>query len=121
MTMIDEKIEEAQEEIYEDRFLFNGENIHFDNDDEEEMYYSSQIKEAIKLGAKWAIEQFLKDLWHPTSEEPKKFRKILYTGDSIDRTDTTILIRNNSWNPKVCLLEIKKWCYIDDLLSEERR
>lgn len=28
------KIEEAQEEIYEDRFLFNGENIQFDNGDE---------------------------------------------------------------------------------------
>lgn len=41
--MID-KIEEAQEEIYEDRILFNGENIYFDNDDEEEMYYSGQIK-----------------------------------------------------------------------------
>lgn len=69
--MIDEKIEEAQEEIYEDMFLFNGENIYFDNDDEEEMYYSGQIKEAIKLGANWALEQFLKDLWHPSDEEPE--------------------------------------------------
>ena len=39
--------------------------------------------------------------------------------DKIDTTDTTMLITNNSWNTKVCLLEIKKWCYIDDLLPNE--
>lgn len=72
-----------------------------------------------KDGAKWAIEQFLKSLWNPVSKEPEKFRKILYTGGSIDTTDTTMLITNNSWNTKVCLLEIKKWCYIDDLLLKE--
>ena len=49
----------------------------------------------------------------------KEFRKILYTGGSVDTTDTTMLITNNSWNTKVCLLEIKKWCYIDDLFSKE--
>ena len=75
--------------------------------------------ELFKDGAKWAIEQFLKSLWHPASKEPEKFRKILYTGGSIDTTDTTMLITNNSWNTKVCLLEIKKWCYIDDLLLKE--
>ena len=72
-----------------------------------------------KDGAKWTIEQFLKSLWNPDSKEPKKFRKILYTGGSVDATDTTMLITNNSWNTKVCLLEIKKWCYIDDLFSKE--
>ena len=73
------------------------------------------IAEAFRKGAKWAINEFLKDLWHPVSKEPEKFRKILYTGGSIDTTDTTMLITNNSWNTKVCLLKIKKWCYIDDL------
>ena len=77
------------------------------------------IAEAFRKGANWAIQEFLKDLWHPASEEPEKFRKILYTGGSIDTTDTTMLIINNSWNTKVCLLEIKKWCYIDDLFPKE--
>lgn len=31
-NMIDKKIEEAKEEIYEDRFLLNGEEVVFDND-----------------------------------------------------------------------------------------
>ena len=73
------------------------------------------IAEAFRQGANWAINEFLKDLWHSADEEPEKFRIILYTGGSIN---TAMLIRNN-WNTKVCLLEIKKWCYIDDLFPKE--
>lgn len=76
------------------------------------------IAEGFRHGARWAINEFLKNLWHPADEEPEKFRKILYTGGSIDTTDTTMLIINNSWNTKVCLLKIKKWCYIDDLFPK---
>lgn len=43
----DKKIESAREEIYEDRFLLNGEDVVFDNDAKEEMYYKEDIKEAI--------------------------------------------------------------------------
>ena len=77
------------------------------------------IAEAFRKGANWAINEFLKDLWYPVSKEPEKFRKILYTRGSVDTTDTTMLITNNSWNTKVCLLEIKKWCYLDDLFTKE--
>ena len=77
------------------------------------------IAEGFRKGARWAINEFLKNLWYPVSKEPEKFRKILYTGGSVDTTDITMLITNNSWNTKVCLLEIKKWCYIDDLLLKE--
>ena len=77
------------------------------------------IAEGFRKGARWAINEFLKNLWYPVSKEPEKFRKILYTGGSVDTTDTTMLITNNSWNTKVCLLEIKKWCYIDDLFPKE--
>lgn len=73
------------------------------------------IAEAFRKGANWAINEFLKDLWHSADEEPEKFRIILYTGGSIN---TAMLIRNN-WNTKVCLLEIKKWCYIDDLFPKK--
>lgn len=48
----DKKIESAKEEIYEDRFLLNGEEIVFNNDEKEEMFYKEDIKEAIGLGAK---------------------------------------------------------------------
>ncbi len=70
----DKKIEAAKEEIYEDRFLLNGEEIVFNNDEKEEMFYKEDIKEAIGLGAKWMQEEFLKNLWHPVSEMPDKNR-----------------------------------------------
>lgn len=73
----DKKIEEAKEEIYEDRFLLNGEEVVFDNDAKEEMFYKEDIKEAIKLGAEWAINEFIKNLLHPASEEPEKNRRCL--------------------------------------------
>ena len=75
----DKKIEEAQEEIFEDKFLFNGTEVIFNDEDEykEEMYDSGQIKGAISLGAKWAINESLKELWHPASEEPKKVKNLL--------------------------------------------
>ena len=31
-----------------------------------------------KAGAKWAINEFLKNLWHPISEKPNKARLFLY-------------------------------------------
>ena len=66
----DNKIEAAMEEIYEDRFLLNGEEIVFNNDEKEEMFYKEDIKEAIGLGAKWAIIEFIKALWHAFDEYP---------------------------------------------------
>lgn len=39
----DKKIEAAKEEIYEDRFLLNGEEIVFNNDEKEEMFYEGDI------------------------------------------------------------------------------
>lgn len=62
----DKKIEAAKEEIYEDRFLLNGEEIVFNNDEKEEMFYKEDIKEAIGLGAKWRCQVSSEDeycLW----------------------------------------------------------
>ena len=120
--MIDEKkIEEAAQgaaDLYEQDLPVMSYND--DTEVDGQHHFCQEFgAELFKDGAKWAIEQFLKRLWHPASKEPEKFRKILYTGGSIDTTDTTMLITNNSWNTKVCLLEIKKWCYIDDLLPKE--
>ena len=36
--------------------------------------YDSKCRiDGFKKGANWAIQEFLKDLWHPASEEPEKF------------------------------------------------
>ena len=99
--MIDKKIEEAKEEIYEDRFLLNGEEVVFDNDAKEELFYEEDIKEAIGLGAKWAINELLKDLWHPNTEEPDKSKSDIITlgfdNDAYLQFKESILWKEESW------------------------
>ena len=126
--MIDgKKIEAAKEEIYEDRFLLNGEEIVFDNDAKEEMFYKEDIKEAIGLGAKWGINDFLKNLWHDIDENPKKYHKCLVEvvyhrpfnmTDEIDYV--TSYLTNFGWDEssfKRSDYTINRWIYIDNLLK----
>ena len=123
--MIDEKkIESAKEEIYEDRFLLNGEEIVFDNDAKEEMFYKEDIKEAIGLGAKWAINEFLKDLWHPASEEPIEFAEVLAEAKITESINTYLSFKRNdalfkNWEAYSLGANITRWLYIDDLFPKE--
>ena len=116
--MIDEKkIEAAKEEIYEDRFMLNGEEVVFDNDAKEEMFYKEDIKEAIGIGAKWAVNELLKDLWHTSSEEPEKNHFVLFktAGNSFE----TEYICKNDWATIVRCFKVVKWFYVDDLFPKE--
>lgn len=124
----DKKIEEAKEEIFEDRFLLYGTDVVFDNDDKEEMFYKEDIKEAIGLGAKWAINEFLKNLWHPASEEPKERKEniiVLQDEDEEDEGNPLYAsLVHERWNtfPWVEYCEdngIYKWCYFKDLLTKK--
>lgn len=118
--MIDKKIEEAKEEIYEDRFLLNGEEVVFDNDTKEEMFYKEDIKEAIGLGAKWAINEFLKDLWHQTDEEPEGYDEWILLHYSVGNYYSLAQVKEyKSWKGFVGKMPIDGWLYIDDLFSEE--
>lgn len=122
-NMIDKKIEEAKEEIYEDRFLLNGEEVVFDNDAKEEMYYKEDIKEAIGLGAKWAIKEFIKDLWHPASEEPREFAEVLAEAKITESIKTYISFKRNdalfkNWDAYSSGANITRWLYIDDLFPK---
>ena len=115
----DKKIEAAKEEIYEDRFLLNGEEIVFNNDEKEEMFYKEDIKEAIGLGAKWAINEFLNDLLHPAEEIPEQERPVLvvykHGGYSIVYWEAyNISGQVNYWT-----LDITQWIYVDDLFPKE--
>ena len=119
--MIDEKkIESAKEEIYEDRFLLNGEEVVFDNDATEEMFYKDDIKEAIGLGAKWAINELFKDLWHPASEEPEGYDEwILLHYNVCNYYSLSQVLDFKSWKEFVERAPIKEWLYIDDLFQKE--
>ena len=127
--MIDEKkIEAAKEEIYEDRFLLNGEEVVFDNDAKEEMFCKEDIKEAIGLGAKWAINEFIKDLLHPASEVPRNdngkvlafskeigHRKLYDMNDMLDETDCYTY--QDMWENEVNKYRLSDWIFVDELFD----
>lgn len=74
------------------------------------------VEFGFEKGAKWAINEFLKDLWHPLSEEPKEsifmlseYEKGKYYANYFDKN-----IRDWSNNRLI------RWLNIDDLLPTER-
>lgn len=127
----DKKIEEAQDEIFEDKFLLNGEVVKFDNDAEEEMYYEGDIKEAISLGARWATNEFLndlKDLLHPASEVPRndngKILAFSKVNSNIKLYDMNAMLDETAcdtyqemWENRVRAYTFTDWVFIEDLLD----
>lgn len=124
----DKKIEAAKEEIYEDRFLLNGEEIVFDNDAKEEMFYKEDIKEAIGLGAKWAINEFLKDLSHPASEVPRndngKILAFSKVNSNIKLYDMNAMLNETAcdtyqemWEIRVRAYTFTDWVFVGNLLD----
>ena len=85
------------------------------------------IAEAFRKGANWAINEFLKDLWHPAIEEPKKNRLVLTDVRSIMDKDhicwATVKLTENgyirNWSNFCIVAKITRWLYIDDLLPKE--
>ena len=129
IVMIDDKkIEAAKEEIYEDRFLLNGEEIVFNNDEKEEMFYKEDIKEAIGLGAKWGINELLKDMFHPASEVPQigrgrilaysrdcGYRNLYNLYDMMYKTDCGTY--QEMWELEVKAYYLDGWIYADELFD----
>lgn len=73
-------------------------------------------------GANWAIEQFLKDLWHSTKEEPEEGGNILIEhkwGNLYYHTEHYDCYYDDPWDVKVRTLNITRWLYIDDLIPKE--
>lgn len=85
------------------------------------------IAEGFRHGAKWAINEFIKDLWHAIDENPKKYHKCLVEvvyhrplnmTDEIDYV--TSHLTNFGWDEssfKRSDYTIKRYIYIDDLLK----
>lgn len=66
-------------------------------------------------GAKWAINEFLKDLWHPVSEEPKEsvfmlseYEKGKFYANYFDKN-------RGGWSNK----RLIRWFNIDDLFPKK--
>ncbi len=77
-----------------------------------------------EAGAKWAVNEFIKDLWHPASEEPREFAEVLAEAKITESIKTYISFKKNdalfkNWDAYSSGANITRWLYIDDLLPKE--
>ena len=92
------------------------------------MFYKEDIKEAIGLGAKWAINKLLNGLFHPAREVPrndngnvlafsKEFgnRKLYDMNDELDKT--TCDTYQQMWEEQVNIFKLSDWIFVDELFD----
>ena len=81
------------------------------------------IAEGFRHGAKWAINEFLKDLWHPNTDEPDKSKSDIITlgfdNDAYLQFKESILWNEESWRHSISRCQIIKWAYLSDILPKE--
>lgn len=93
---------------------------------------SESLENGFICGAKWAINEFLKELWHPVSEEPDVRHKTIiclhYDGTICEDEDVYCIATEHynrlgrgkfNWNLYAEGEEIEKWCYKCDLFPKE--
>ena len=101
--MIDnKKIEETAKQHAEETFITG--------------YWRACYMEGFMGCAKWMQEEFLKNLWHPASEEPKENNEVICV-DKDSRTITYNGIAN--WWAFCRAHDVTHWLYVDDLLPKE--
>lgn len=110
----DKKIEEATRD-YIDK------NGYLNKYDEEPCV---DIEFAYKDGAKWAINEFLKDLWHPNTEEPDKSKSDIITlgfyDDAYLQFKESIIWNKELWRHSISRNHIIKWAYLSDILPNQK-
>lgn len=73
-------------------------------------------KEGFMDCARWMQEEFLKNLWHPNTEEPKHHSYIMFkTANNGFETEYI----DCSWERFVRAFKITQWLYAEDLLPKE--
>lgn len=85
-------------------------------------------KDSFKAGAKWGINELLKDLFHPASEVPrndngkvlafsKEFgnRKLYDMNDELDKT--TCDTYKEMWEEQVNIFHLSDWIFVEELFD----
>lgn len=106
----DKKIEDAAKQHSEESYISG--------------YFQACYKDAFMDGAKWSINEFLKNLWHPASEEPREFAEVLAEAKITESIKTYISFKRNdalfkNWDAYSSGANITRWLYIDDLFPKE--
>lgn len=121
--MIDEKkIEEAAQEtadLYEQDLPTMS--YYEDTEVDGQHHFCQQFgAELFEAGAHWAIQEFLKDLWHPAKEEPNEKAYLLCCRKNkvfpfkVDKHSAIY-----DWKVNVYNFNITRWLYIEDLLPKK--
>ena len=120
MVLDNKKIEEAAQgaaDLYEQDLPI----MSYDEDTEvdgQHHFCQEFGAELFKDGVKWAINEFLKGLWHDASEEPKKgcvfLYKTIFKGYGVNQ-----IIDGNEWKYIIKYQKATQWLYIADLLPKE--
>lgn len=108
----DKKIEEAKKSFIADKKILG-------------VMAMNDVACGFKEGAKWAINEFLKDLWHPAGEEPREFAETLAEAKITESIKTYISFKRNdalfkNWDAYSSGANITRWLYIDDLFPREK-
>jgi hypothetical protein len=84
------------------------------------------IENSFITGAKWAVNELLKDLWHPASEVPKRAKNLLLEttyeyGKPIYHHIKYMPNGNDAciWREWYKGAHVSRWLYIEDLLPKE--
>lgn len=116
----DKKIEYAANKYIETEYaIYNSGEV------EEEMI-CLMGKDSFKEGAKWAINEFIKELWYSNTEKPKEDSNIVYIDENDEFWDIDNYNSDNfddsfgkGWDSACRTQNIYKWCYKEDLLPKE--
>ena len=122
----DKKIEEAAREsadLYEKDLPIMSYNE--DTEVDGQHHFCQEFgAELFKDGANWAINEFLKDLWHPNAEEPDKRKSDIITIGSYNYISLhfkeSFIWKEESWRHSISRLQITKWAYLSDILPKQK-
>lgn len=78
------------------------------------------IRAAFIYSAKWIQEEFLKNLWHQTDEEPEGYDEWILLHYNVGNYYSLAQVKDfKSWKGFIERAPIDKWLYIDDLFAKE--
>ena len=110
--MIDnKKIEEAAKQHSEESYISS--------------YFQACYKDAFMDCAKWATNEFLKDLWHPASEIPCEGKYLVVEYNVTDTIKDYLSFKRLegyigwNWIPYCKSANVTQWLYIDDLFANK--
>ena len=103
----DKKIEEAKKSFIADKKILG-------------VMAMNDLACGFKEGTKWAINEFLKDLWHPAGEEPVGYDEWILLHYNVGNYYSLAQVKDfKSWKGFIERAPIKEWLYLEDLFPKE--